>query len=172
MLYTEFLKTTVMLMAAEATALAAIAILSAMSGQNDIVLIETLGFLVLGGIAGVLFGRRPKTTTAIATLLAEAKSETALPPIKPGSILINRLWPLGVYALVFAGASFIYPQPAALGAALLIFAALAWRKQGAAVTAIEERDGARFYVTQTSPFRGIELVRASGLRRVTSLNGS
>jgi hypothetical protein len=42
--------------------------------------------------------------------------------------------------------------------------ALAWRHQSAAVTAIEERDGARFYIAPTSPLRPIRLVRTPGFR--------
>ena len=40
------------------------------------------------------------------------------------------------------------------------------------MTAIEERDGVRYYVVPTSPFRSIELVRTPGLRRLTSVNGA
>ena len=44
--------------------------------------------------------------------------------------------------------------------------ALSWRRQDAAVTAIEERDGVQFFVERTSPFRPIKLVRAPGFRRI------
>jgi len=41
------------------------------------------------------------------------------------------------------------------------------------VTAIEERDGARFYVERTSPLRPIQLVRTPGFRtNLMELNGS
>jgi hypothetical protein len=51
--------------------------------------------------------------------------------------------------------------------------ALAWRRQASAVTAIEERDGARFYVEKTSPLRPIKLVRTPGFRtNLFELNGS
>jgi hypothetical protein len=40
------------------------------------------------------------------------------------------------------------------------------------VTAIEERDGVRYYVEPTSPFRAIALVRTGGLRRLTGVNGA
>ena len=87
-------------------------------------------------------------------------------------MLVNRLWPLGPYALLFAGASFAYPQVTGVGAAFLIFQALVWRKQESAVTAIEERDGVRFYVVKGSPLRRIQLARTPGMRRVTEVNGS
>jgi hypothetical protein len=44
--------------------------------------------------------------------------------------------------------------------------ALYWRRQDAAVTAIEERDGAAFFVERTSPVRPIQLVRTPGFRRI------
>jgi hypothetical protein len=40
------------------------------------------------------------------------------------------------------------------------------------VTAIEERDGVRFYVVPSSPFKGIEVVRTGGLKRLRSVNGA
>ena len=64
------------------------------------------------------------------------------------------------------------PQVASIAAGFAIIWALAWRRQEAAVAAIEERDGARFYVDRSSPFTAIKLVRTPGLRReVPSLNG-
>ena len=52
--------------------------------------------------------------------------------------------------------------------------ALAWRRQDAAVAAIEERDGASFYVVRTSPVRPIALVRAPGFKalRHERVNGA
>jgi hypothetical protein len=79
-------------------------------------------------------------------------------------VLVNRLWPLGVVALIAAGIAWLLPQFPSVAAGYAILVALAWRKQEAAVTAIEGRDGARFYVLPTSPFRGIELVRTPGYR--------
>jgi len=41
------------------------------------------------------------------------------------------------------------------------------------VTAIEERDGARFYVLRTSPLKPIQLVRTPGFRsNLLELNGA
>ena len=71
-----------------------------------------------------------------------------------------------------AGLSWLVPQLAAVVAGGSILITLAWRKQERAVTAIEERDGVRYYVVPTSPFKGIELVRTGGLRRLRSVNGS
>lgn len=53
---------------------------------------------------------------------------------------------------------------------------LAWRRQDAAVLAIEERDGVTFYVERTSPIGPMRLVRTPGFRRevptLTSVNGT
>ena len=40
--------------------------------------------------------------------------------------------------------------------------ALGWRRQEQAVAAIEERDGVRFYVEHTSPFKPMQLTRTPG----------
>ena len=67
----------------------------------------------------------------------------------------------------------ILPQVPAIAAGFAVIWALAWRRQSRAVTAIEERDGARFYVERTSPLRPIQLVRTPGFRtNLMELNGS
>jgi hypothetical protein len=61
----------------------------------------------------------------------------------------------------------------AVAAGFAIIWALAWRRQASAVAAIEERDGARFYVAHTSPLRPIRLVRTPGFRsNLLELNGA
>ena len=52
--------------------------------------------------------------------------------------------------------------------------ALAWRRQDAAVAAIEERDGASFYVRRTSPLRPMSLLRTPGFKasRAENVNGA
>ena len=76
--------------------------------------------------------------------------------------MLNRLWLVGLSTLLAAGLSWLFPQLSAVVAGGAILIALAWRNQERAVTAIEERDGVRFYVVPTSPFRAIELVRTTG----------
>lgn len=171
MRFTDFLKSTVFLMAAEATALGAVSVVSAATRNHTTALIESVAFWVLAGLAGAIAGRGKRATAGIDSLLAEARNESALPELQPSSVLINRLWPLGVLALLTAVPALLYAQIPAIGAAFLIFSALAWRKQEKAVSAIEERDGARFYVIPGSPFRRPELVRTPGMRRLTSVNG-
>ena len=64
--------------------------------------------------------------------------------------------------VVAGGVAFLIPQVPAMAAGFAIAAALAWRRQAAAVLAIEERDGVRFYVDKTSPFSPIRLIRTPG----------
>ena len=73
-----------------------------------------------------------------------------------------------------AGAvGFALPQFPAIATGFAIIWALAWRRQSAAVTAIEERDGARFYIEPTSPLTPIRLVRTPGFRsNLYELNGA
>ena len=62
-----------------------------------------------------------------------------------------------------AALSFFLPQVAGVAAGFAIIWSLAWRRQDAAVTAIEERDGFRFYVDRTGAFSPIRLIRGRGL---------
>ena len=172
MRYTDFLKATVFLAAAEATALALVTVAVAATRDDTTLLIFSLAWWTVAAAIGAWLGRRLETTKSIGTLLADARSTTTLPEIKPASVMLNRLWLLAVSAVVAAGLSWLIPQLAAVVAGGSILIALAWRKQEHAVTAIEERDGVRFYVVPTSPFKGIEVVRTGGLRRLRSVNGA
>ena len=82
-----------------------------------------------------------------------------LPELRPGTTLLNRLWPLLFSTLGAAIAGIFFPAVAAVAAGFAIIWALAWRRQDAAVAAIEERDGFRFYVDRTSPLSPIRLIR-------------
>jgi hypothetical protein len=159
-----------MLMAAEATALAAVTVAAAAGDTTTIIF--ALAWWTLAALIGVWLGRRNETTRAIGRLLADARSTDTLPEIRPVAVMLNRLWLVALSTVVAAGLSWLFPQLSAVVAGGAILIALAWRNQEKAVTAIEERDGARFYVVPSSPFRAIELVRTTGLRRLTSVNGA
>jgi hypothetical protein len=162
--FTDFLKTTVLLTAGEATALGAVTVIAAGAKDDTAAIVFSLAWWALAAVIGAWIGRGSRPTTRIANLLAQARYSGALPPVQPTEVLFNRLWPLAVSALIAAGISWLYPQVAAVATGYAILVALAWRKQESAVTAIEGRDGARFYVLPTSPFRGVELVRTPGYR--------
>ena len=119
---------------------------------------------MLAALIGLRLGRRAETNPPIARLLAGAKSTTALPEHHPGAILLNRLWPLLLFTLLAGGLAFLAPQIPGIAAGFAIIWALAWRRQHAAVAAIEERDGACFYVRRTSPVRPMALERAPGFK--------
>jgi hypothetical protein len=173
MRFPEFLRTTTLISAAAATVLAAVTLAGA-NGNGDALLVPfAAGWWVLAGLIGIWMGRRASTNPPIASLLASARTQASLPELDPGRTLLNRLWPI-VLCTVGAGAlAFVLPQVPAVAAGFAVIWALAWRRQSAAVTAIEERDGARFYVERTSPLQPIKLVRTPGFRtNLFELNGA
>jgi hypothetical protein len=95
-------------------------------------------------------------------LLAGARSQTLLPELNPGRTLANRLWPLLLVTVAAGALSVVAPQISAIATGFAVIWSLAWRRQEAAVAAIEERDGVRFYVDRTSPLAAIRLVRTPG----------
>jgi hypothetical protein len=93
--------------------------------------------------------------------------QPSLPEVRPGRILLNRLWPLLLCTVAAGALAFVYPQVAGVAAGFAVIWALSWRRQESAVTAIEERDGVRFYVQRTSPVKPISLVRTPWFRTGT-----
>ena len=164
MRFVDFLKTTVLLSGGAATALAAVAVLAAGEHSEQHLLPFAVGWWVIASLIGLRLGRRAETNPPIARLLAGAKSTTTLPEHRPSATLLNRLWPLMVFTLAAGGLAFLAPQIPGIAAGFAIIWALAWRRQDAAVAAIEERDGAAFYVSRTSPVRPMELVRTPGFK--------
>jgi hypothetical protein len=172
--FVDFLKTTVLLSAGAATALAAVTVLAAAGRHSEEHLLPfAAGWWVIAVLIGLRLGRRAETNPPIARLLAGATASTTLPEHRPSAILINRLWPLLLFTLAAGGLAFLAPQIPAIAAGFAIIWALAWRRQDAAVVAIEERDGAFFYVRRTSPVRPMALVRTPGFKtlRPEGVNG-
>ncbi len=164
MRFVDFLRTTVLLSAGAATALAAVTVVAA-SSRSDTQLAEVaVGWWLIATGVGTRFGRRAQANPPIARLLASAKASSSLPEHRPSAILVNRLWPLVVFTLLSGGLAFLAPQIPGIAAGFAIIWALAWRRQDAAVEAIEERDGAAFYVRRTSPVKPMELVRTPGFK--------
>jgi hypothetical protein len=164
--FTEFLKTTVLLSAGAATALALVTVLSAATRSQSRLALLSVGWWAAAALIGLTLGRGSNASPAIAQLLAAARATTALPEHRPAAILVNRLWPLLVFTVLAGGLSLLAPQVPGIGAGFAIVWALAWRRQHAAVAAIEERDGVRFYVMPTSPVHRIALQRAPGFKTV------
>lgn len=174
MRFVDFLRTTVLLTAAAATALATITVLAAAAGAKESLVAIAVGWWVIAALIGLRLGRNAQTNPPIARLLARAKASTTLPEHRPSAVLLNRLWPLLLFTLLAGGLAFIAPQIPGIAAGFAIIWALAWRRQDAAVAAIEERDGASFYVHRTSPVQPIALVRTPGFKafRHERVNGA
>lgn len=166
MRFTDFLRTCVLLFAGAATALAAVTIAGASAKDDRALLYVAVAWWALAALAGLWLGRRPEVSQGIGRALAGARTQPALPELEPGAILFNRLWSLALFTLGSGAVAFLIPQVPGIAAGYVIAAALAWRKQSAAVEAIEGRDGVRFYVEQTSPFKPTRLIRTPGFRRV------
>jgi hypothetical protein len=162
--FAEFLRTTVLLSAAAASLLAAITLVGAVNGSDSLLVPVAAGWWVMSCAIGLWLGRRAQTSSPIASLLASAKTRTSLPEVDPARTVLNRLWPLLICTLGAGVIGFLRPQVPAIATGFALIWALGWRRQSAAVTAIEERDGARFYVERTSPLQPIQLVRTPGFR--------
>ena len=164
MRFSEFLRITVLLSAAAASALGVVTLAAASSAGEDVVVLVAAAWWLSATVIGIWIGRRPVTSTAIASLLSSARTQSSLPELHPTRTVLNRLWPLLVCTVGAGALSFLAPQIPAIAAGFAIIWSLAWRRQQHAVTAIEERDGARFYVQPTSPLAPIKLVRTPGFR--------
>lgn len=164
MRFPDLLRTTVMLCAAAATLLAAVTVAGAKAHGDSLLVPVAAGWWLLAAAAGSVIGRPHSTSRQIAVLLASARTQAMLPEINPSRVVLNRLWPIIICAVGAGAVAFAYPQVPAIATGFAIIWALAWRRQSGAVTAIEERDGARFYVEHTSPLRPIRLVRTPGFR--------
>jgi hypothetical protein len=164
--FVEFLRTAVILFGGAGTALA-VATIDGAAGDDDRALVYFAGgWWVVAAAIGLWIGRGARTTSGIGRLLADARATTTLPELEPATVLFNRLWPLAVLTVVAAGVAFLFPQVPAVAAGYAILMALAWRRQSAAVEAIEGRDGVQFYFERSSAFRGPRLLRAPGFRRI------
>ncbi|MDQ6605461.1 MAG: hypothetical protein M3Z06_02820 [Actinomycetota bacterium] len=172
MRFTEFLRVTVLISAAAASVLAVVTLAGANGTSDDLVVPLGAAWWVAAGLIGVWLGRRPETSQPIASLLASARMQATLPELQPSRTVLNRLWPLLVSTIGAGALAFSLPQVPAVATGFAIIWALAWRRQSSAVTAIEERDGARFYISRTSPLKPIKLVRTPGFRsNLFELNG-
>lgn len=172
MRFREFLRATVLVSGAAASLLAAVTVASVAGGRGDGVVGEVAaGWWVAAGLIGVWVGRRAAVSPPIARLLADARTGRSLPEVDPARTLLNRLWPLLVMCFGAAAIGVVLPQVSAIAAGFAIVWTLGWRRQSSAVQAIEDRDGAAFYIEPTSPFKPIRLVRTPGFRALPPLDG-
>jgi hypothetical protein len=162
--FVDFLKATVLLSAGSATFLATLTVLTTRDESEPGLIGVAIGWWLAAALIGAWLGRRNAASPPIARLLADARMQMSLPEMRPAVTLINRLWPLLFSTIGAAVLGVFVPQVAAVATGFAIIWALAWRRQEAAVAAIEDRDGFRFYVDRTPPFAPIRLIRTPGLR--------
>lgn len=166
MTFCDLLRMTVLLAAGAATALAAVTVIAVSDGSDTLTIFVAAGWWIVALIGGIVLGRPARAAEAMSPVLAHARTATALPEMgNPTTAVLARLWPIAGFALVAGVLGFIFPGVAAVGAGFALAAALAGRAREAAVAAIEERDGVRFYVEPGSALQPVKLIRSPGLRR-------
>lgn len=165
MLFCDLMRVTVLLIAGVATVLGIVTVLAADRDADTTTLIVAGVWWLTAAIVGLQLGRSARAAEAMSRALAGARTATSLPAESPGRIAFGRLWPIGAFALVSGVVAWIWPGVAAIGTGYAILVALAWRRREAAVSAVEERDGVRFYVEPSSALEPIKLIRTPGLGR-------
>jgi hypothetical protein len=161
--YVDLLRITVLLIAGAATAVGSVSVVAAAQQDETVTLILAAAWWPVAAALGVWLGRPSRANEGVARALAAARTTTALPDDSPGRIVVERLWPIGVFALGCGGLAWVWPHVAAIGAGYCVLWALSWRTREGSVTAVEDRDGVRFYVESSSAFRPLRLVRTPGL---------
>jgi hypothetical protein len=166
MTYCDLLRMTVLLSAGAATALAAVTVIAVGGSEDTLTIYVAAVWWTSALIGGLILGGPARAAEAIRPALADARMATALPSISnPTRAALSRIWPIGAFALIAGVLGFVFHGVAAVGAGFALAAALTWRSREAAVAAIEERDGVRFYVEPGSALQPIKLIRTPGLRR-------
>jgi hypothetical protein len=168
----DLLRGTVLLIAVEATGLAAIAAITINGTGEDALAAVTLAWWIAAFGTGIWLGRPSRTRRILAGPLAAARTATQLPSESPARIALARLWPIGLFAVIAGATGPLWPQVPAIATGFALAVACAWRNREAAVTAVEERDGIVFYVEHGSAFDPIKLIRTPGLMRGAPRVGS
>jgi hypothetical protein len=162
--YTDLLRVSVFITAAEATALGAITAVAAnRDSETTIVLVAAAWWLIALAI-GFYLSRPQRADDDVRDALARAKTATSLPDQNPARIALTRLWPIAFTAIAAGVLGIFFPGVAAVGAGYALIVSLAWHTREAAVLGVEHRDGVKFYVVPSPALQPIELVRAPGLR--------
>ena len=162
--YTDLLRASVFITAAEATALGAITALAAnRDGDTTVAVVAAAWWLVALAI-GFYLGRPQRAADDVRDALARARTATSLPDQSPARIALIRLWPIAFTAIAAGVLGIFFPGVAAVGAGYALIVSLAWHTREAAVLGVESRDGVKFYVVPSPALRPIELVRTPGLR--------
>jgi hypothetical protein len=164
--FRDFLRVAVLLFGGAATALAVVSVVGATRADDNLLLFVGLGWWVAAAGVGLWLGRHGAATPGIGRLLAEARKTSTLPELEPGAVLFNRLWPLAAVTVASGAVGFFIPQVPAVATGYALVMALMWRRQSAAVAAIEGRDGIEFWFDRSSPFGPPKLLRLPGMRKI------
>ena len=166
MRFRDFLRVSVLIYGAAATALCIVAVARAAQADTNTLVYVAAVWWCVAALAGLWLGRRPQTTEGIAMLLAQARSTNSLPQMEPGAVIFNRLWPVAAITVLAGALGFFFPQVPVVATGFFLLVALLWRRQSSAVAAIEGRDGVEFWFDRSSPFGPPKLLRLPGLRRI------
>jgi hypothetical protein len=162
--YTDLLRVTVFITGAEATVLGAVTAIGANREGSPTTIVVAAAWWLISLIVGFYLGRPARAVEDMRNPLSRARTATSLPPQTPARITIGRLWPIAATAILAGGLGLFFPGVAVIGAGYALIVSLAWHTREAAVLAIEQRDGVKFYVVPNSALRPVELVRTPGLR--------
>jgi hypothetical protein len=162
--YTDLLRVTVFLTAAEATALGAIAAIAAGRDDDTTTLVVGAAWWAVAFAIGIWLGRPSRAADGVRDALARARTATSLPDESPARVAAGRLWPVGLTAIAAGVLGVLFPGVAAIGAGYALLVALTMRTREAAVLGVEQRDGVKFHVVPNSALQPVELVRTPGLR--------
>jgi hypothetical protein len=162
--YSDLLRVTVLLTGAEATALATITAIAVNRDNDTTTLIVAAAWWLVALAVGLYLGRPGRAADSLRDALARARTATSLPAETPARIALGRLWPVAATAIAAGALGVFFPGVSAIGAGYALLVSLAWHSREAAVLAIEQRDGVKFYVVPNSALRPIQLVRTPGLR--------
>ena len=160
MRFGEFLRVAVLLSAGSATLLAVVTVLAASQDVEPVIVFVSVGWWSVATTLGIR--AEGPAHDMIARQMATARYQTTLPEQRPAATVVNRLWVLFAVSVAAGVVGIFIPQVSSVATGFALLVALAWRRQNAAVAAVEERDSARFYVDRTSPFAPVKLVRTPG----------
>lgn len=163
--FADFLRATVLLSSGAATVLAVVSIAGARADDNTALLYVAVGWWTAAALIGLWLSRRDQVTEGIGRMMSGARASQTLPELQPGTVIVTRLWAVLLVPLATGIVAFLIPQVPAIAAGYSLLVALAWRRQSGAVEAVEQRDGVRFWVEPTSPFKPTQLVRTPGFRK-------
>jgi hypothetical protein len=142
-----------------------VTVIAAGRAEDETTVYVAAAWWAVAGAIGFSFGHPRRAADAVRELLASAQTTFTLPTDNPNRIALARLWPIVAFAVITGILGFVFPGVAAIGTGYALLVALMWRGREPAVTAIEERDGVRFYVEPGSALKPLTIVRTPGLGR-------